>query len=51
MPRFTSSLLIQTPDLLTGRKRAEYWDMSVGELTFKKAQKESRDVAVQGQLF
>ncbi len=43
--------ILTIEDLLTGRKRPEYWDMSMGELTFKKAQKETRDVAVQGQLF
>jgi site-specific DNA-methyltransferase (adenine-specific) len=43
--------ILTIEDLLTRRKRPEYWDMSMGELTFKKAQKETRDVAVQGQLF
>jgi site-specific DNA-methyltransferase (adenine-specific) len=43
--------ILTIEDLLTRRKRPEYWDMSLGELTFKKAQKESRDVAVQGHLF
>jgi hypothetical protein len=27
------------------------WDMSTGELTFKEAQKEAREVAVQEKLF
>jgi site-specific DNA-methyltransferase (adenine-specific) len=43
--------ILTVEDLLTRRKRPEYWDMDMGELTFKKAQKESSDVAVQGKLF
>ncbi len=43
--------ILTIEDLLTGRKRAEYWDMSMGELTFKKAQREAREVAEQGYLF
>lgn len=43
--------ILTIEDLLTGRKRPEYWDMSMGELTFKKAQREAGEVAVQGQLF
>lgn len=43
--------ILTIEDLLTGRKRVEYWDMSMGELTFKKAQKEAREIAEQGCLF
>jgi site-specific DNA-methyltransferase (adenine-specific) len=43
--------ILAIDDLLTRRKRPEYWDMGMGELTFKKAQRESSDVAVQGKLF
>lgn len=43
--------ILTIEDLLTKRKRPEYWDMDMGELTFKKAQRESTDVAVQGKLF
>jgi DNA modification methylase len=43
--------ILTIEDLLTGRKRPEYWDMSMGELTFKKAQREAGEEAVQGQLF
>ncbi len=43
--------ILTVEDLLTRRKRPEYWDMDMGELTFKKAQRESTDVAVQGKLF
>jgi site-specific DNA-methyltransferase (adenine-specific) len=43
--------ILTIEDLLTRRKRPEYWDMSLGELTFKKAQREAGEVAVQGQLF
>lgn len=43
--------ILTIEDLLTGRKRPEYWDMSMGELTFKKAQREAESIAVQGQLF
>ena len=43
--------ILTIEDLLTRRKRPEYWDMDMGELTFKKAQRENTDVAVQGKLF
>ncbi len=43
--------ILTIEDLLTRRKRPEYWDMDMGELTFKKAQREAGEVAVQGQLF
>ncbi len=43
--------ILTIENLLTRRKRPEYWDMDRGELTFKKAQREVRDVAVQGNLF
>lgn len=43
--------ILTIDDLLTRRKRPEYWDMDMGELTFKKAQRESTDVVVQGKLF
>lgn len=43
--------ILTIEDLLTRRKRPEYWDMDMGELTFKKAQRESTNVAVQGELF
>jgi hypothetical protein len=33
------------------RKRPEYWDMDMGDLTFKKAQREVREVGIQGKLF
>lgn len=37
--------------LLTGRQRPEFFDMNLGELTFKKAQQEKAMVAKQGELF
>jgi DNA modification methylase len=43
--------ILTIEDLLTGHKRPEYWDMSMGELTFKKAQREAREIAEQGYLF
>jgi site-specific DNA-methyltransferase (adenine-specific) len=43
--------ILTIEDLLTRRKRPEYWDLDMGELTFKKAQREAREVAVQGKLF
>ncbi len=43
--------ILTIEDLLSGRKRPEYWDRSMGELTFKKAQREAESIAVQGQLF
>lgn len=43
--------ILTIEDLLTGRKRPEYWDMSMGDLTFRKAQREARTVAEQGSLF
>ncbi|WP_026735187.1 restriction endonuclease [Fischerella sp. PCC 9605] len=43
--------ILTIEDLLTGRKQPSYYDMSMGELTFKKAQREYREVAEQGRLF
>ncbi len=43
--------ILTIEELLARRKRPEYWDMDMGELTFKKAQRESTDVVVQGELF
>jgi site-specific DNA-methyltransferase (adenine-specific) len=43
--------ILTIDDLLTKRKRPEYWDLDMGELTFKKAQRETTNVAVQGELF
>lgn len=41
--------ILTIEDLLTRRKRPEYWDMDMGELTFKKAQRES--TTIQWELF
>lgn len=38
-------------ELLTGRERPEFFDMSLGELTFKKAQRERDNTGEQQQLF
>ncbi len=43
--------ILTIDDLLTKRKRPEYWDLDMGELTFKKAQRENGNVSVQGKLF
>ena len=43
--------ILTIEELLTGQKRPEFFDMKQGELTFKKAQRENRDIGEQGELF
>ena len=43
--------ILTIEELLTAQKRPEFFDMKQGELTFKKAQRENRDIGEQGELF
>ena len=43
--------ILTIEELLTAQKRPEFFDMKQGELTFKKAQRENRDIGEQGNLF
>ncbi|OCR01891.1 DNA methylase [Oscillatoriales cyanobacterium USR001] len=43
--------ILTIEELLNQQKRPEFFDMKRGELTFKKAQRENRDMGIQGELF
>ncbi|MFM6218886.1 MAG: hypothetical protein ACKPDM_00750, partial [Dolichospermum sp.] len=42
--------ILTIEELLNGEKKPEFFDMKLGELTFKKAQRENQNIAEQGEL-